>query len=348
MKRILTTRQIEKRLQIPDGSLGNMAFKVVDYSPVKGCEACAHNDDPQKRHQVTDAEYHSDPSFIPEVDDNYIMDPQQARKVLIALMLGVPMQAFGPTGSGKTTFFEQLSARLGREFRVIQCDEKITTKNLLGKQEVVVDETTGQSKTAFALGCVPLYIQHPGAVVLLDEYDDLGPGVGFCLQSLLHQNHPVLRIVELDEGGIFYPAEDLLIAATSNTVNGVDETGEYERVMQDKSQVDRFLCKIPFKAPDERAILAKRFGVANGGNLTDGVIDCLVAFTDKFRESPTLGKVYYLSTRRVIFMADVLSLTGDAGYALQYALLDELPAIQQQEAQLLATHQNLVSPTKRG
>jgi len=318
--------EIEKRLLLPVGSLElPKSFTLPRY------------DSDGVIHTEEDPNYRSNPEYVPEIDPTYVMQVEQATLALIACESGVPTQAYGVSGSGKTTFWEQFAGRLGRELRVIQCLKGMTEKTLLGKQDFVSDEKG--TRTPFALGPLPSYISYPGAIVLLDEQDVLDDAVGFVLQPLLKRGG-VLRISELGDNGNIYPAENVWVVSTTNTVNGVDETGTYTRTLQDASQVDRFLCKIPFPPPDERKILKGKWGEF----LADETIDALVRFAHGFRQSPELQSNLF-STRRLVFIGEIAAKYGSTELALRTALFNELPAGPLREtARNLAIHENLARP----
>ena len=323
----LTLAEIESRLLLPKGSLEAegipAAYTMTRYDP-DGVS-----------HEPADPAYRSNPDFVPEVEETYLMNPKQVASVLIAFDTGVPVQTFGVSGSGKTTFWEQFAGRLGRELRIIQCLRGMTERILLGKQDFASDENG--TRTGFSLGPLPTYIAFPGAIVLMDETDNLDDAIQFIMQPLLKRNG-VLRISELGDNGNFYPAQDVMIAATSNTINGVDETGMYTRAQQDFSQVDRYLCKIPFPPPDEKKILTSKFK-----RLAPETVEALVTFAKKFRETPELQS-HPLSTRRLVYIGEVTEKYGSSELALEHALFNELTPLLAASARNLAVHLSLCKP----
>lgn len=112
----------------------------------------------------------------------------------------------GEAGTGKNELVKYLAAKTGRPYFWFPCSRKMDPIELVTHYEFDTQEGSRKFFTDLAEG-----IQTPGAVVLIDEYNALNPGV----QALLHGLGDSNRMLEYD--GIRIPvAEDVLIVLAGN------------------------------------------------------------------------------------------------------------------------------------
>ena len=158
----------------------------------------------------------NDPT-APAVDHAYRFDQELLADVIAAHEGGTYCWSAGPAGTGKSTFWEQFAARLGRSFVQIVCDKTLSRLELFGGYQL------HNGSTRWEHGVLTLAIQRPGTVVLLDEPSAARPGELISLHGLLV---PGGRLT-LETGDVIYPADGVYFAAADNTAGRGDDTGQY-------------------------------------------------------------------------------------------------------------------------
>ena len=108
--------------------------------------------------------------LIPEEDPNYQFPPLIIHLLLWLISFGgkTPVCLSGPTGSGKSSIFTQIAARLRTRLYVVSCHENMQIEDLFGHY-VVSNGSTIWRDGPFIAGIK----DENSAFVLLDEYDSL-------------------------------------------------------------------------------------------------------------------------------------------------------------------------------
>ena len=193
----------------------------------------------------------NDPT-APAVDPAYRFDVEILADVIAAHDRGVFCWSAGPAGTGKSTFWEQFAARLGRAFVQIVCDKTLSRLELFGGYQL------NHGSTRWEHGVLTLAIQRPGTVVLLDEPSAARPGELIALHGLLV---PGGRLT-LETGAVIYPAEGVYFAAADNTAGRGDEPGQYvDTGPMNAAFVNRWGVTVMFEyltADVEAELLSKR------------------------------------------------------------------------------------------
>jgi MoxR-like ATPase len=139
------------------------------------------------------------------------------------------LNLWGPTGSGKSSFVDQMYARLGVPVIKVDCNEETETRDLLGGMQLVDGSTCpvpGPIAVAASMG-IP---------VILEEFDRMEPAKTVGLNGVL-SGGPV-RLV--DDPGVVYQRQDgFEIVVTTNTNLGRDPFGNYVGGKHDVSTLDR-------------------------------------------------------------------------------------------------------------
>lgn len=160
-------------------------------------------------------------SHIPPVDTAYRFD----RAVTLAIIAGFEhnrrVLIRGLHGSGKSTHFEQVAARLGWPMVRVNLDGHISRLDLIGRDAVVLEDN--KQVTRFQPGVLPWAIERPVALVF-DELDAGRPEVMFIIQRLLEANG---KFTLLDQNRVITPHSGFRLFATSNTAGLGDLTGLY-------------------------------------------------------------------------------------------------------------------------
>lgn len=90
----------------------------------------------------------------------------------------------GPTGSGKSSLVEQLTARLNWPCLTVSAHSRMEMPELTGYNLPVTDPVSGDLNTRFVDGPLTRAMRH-GFVFVLDEYDTLDPAVTVGLHAVL-------------------------------------------------------------------------------------------------------------------------------------------------------------------
>jgi cobaltochelatase CobS len=197
-------------------------------------------------------------SFIPAINEAYVIDKELASNVLRAWELNEKVLCFGPTGAGKSSLIEQLCARTKRPFIRVNCTGDMDSSMIFGQL------TAKDGSTHWVDGAVTEAVKY-GAVFAWDEWDVTPPEISMGLQWLLE-----------DEGKLFLkempgsttekqiiPHENFRIVAIGNTQGQGDESGAHAGTnVQNSATLDRFgtAVYIDYLRPDiEEKMLKNKF-----------------------------------------------------------------------------------------
>ena len=192
----------------------------------------------------------------PTPDLGYIW-PEHSASAFAALSQGGNVFLYGPAGTGKTTFAQQIAARYGRPFVRISCDDQTDAATLTG-----MTTPDGKGGTHFQDGQLAAAIRRPGTVILVDEPSIARPGALFVLQALLDDGR-ALNVAETGERIAAAPGVMFILADNTNGTG--DENGSYEgtrrlnRAFLDRADVTIKLDYMP--AAQEAQVIAARTGL---------------------------------------------------------------------------------------
>ena len=186
---------------------------------------------------------------VPAKLDTYIFRRSLLLRALRCLARGENLWLQGHTGSGKTTFVEQIAARLGWPVLRIALDSAIDRSELVGRTQLKPDGNGGTA-SEWLPGALERAI--PNAyILLLDEMDAGHPNSLYTLQPVLEGKGLTL----LEDGGRIVPYHPMTrIVATGNTAGSGDESGLYPacRILS-AATLDRFaeFIEVPYLTTDE-------------------------------------------------------------------------------------------------
>ena len=213
--------------------------------------------------------------LVPDIDSNYIFDPELVKSLLIANHMKANVYVWGYHGTGKTTLLEQVAARQGKPQMRVQHTINMEEGHVTGGYEVKGGETK------FNLGPLPLAMLH-GWDYLADEYDRGSPQVLSLYQAVL-EGKPLLIKEAPPEFRRIVPHAHFRFQATGNTNGAGDETGLYQGAsMQDAANFSRFGVTLMIdymEAKRERAV------VASQATINDKDAEKLVEFAGAVREN---------------------------------------------------------------
>ena len=206
--------------------------------------------------EITTWEWDAPHPHVPDRFDNYRFDVQKLAQYLYGLEHNLNQWLVGHTGTGKSTWVEQVCAHTGYPLQRMNFDADITRMEFVGSTQVVIDES-GKQVTKFVDGFLPRAMQMP-CVMLLDEADAIQGDVAYVLQAVLE--HKPFRLLE-DSGRLVDPDPHFRIVATANTVGQGDPTGLYSTAIKSQSTAQRnrynVFLEIDYMQVDDEIALCK-------------------------------------------------------------------------------------------
>lgn len=197
-------------------------------------------------------------TFIPIFDEHYSWPQEVLYPALLALKHGMKILTVGPTGSGKTTFWQNMAAMFNQPFYRLGGRGDMESDVILGRQDM-------QNGTMeFLLGeFTKAYIA--GYMILLDEPWKLPSHINMTFQRVFERN----GLLQIDEmrGDLkdkqFYPEPRTHLVLADNVVGTGDGADKYGATMiQDGSTINRMdmILHINYLSQEEEiAMLLSRF-----------------------------------------------------------------------------------------
>lgn len=262
------------------------------------------------------------PPCVPAIDPDYILRPQHLMSCIFSIVTNTNVVATGETGTGKTTLFEQVAARLRMPVEVINLDSEITRMDIMGRD--VLTTANGVSITRFEEGIVPRAMKRPGFLIL-DEFDFGRPDVMYALQRVLTGTGLTLT----EDGGRFIAPHPLFrIAATGNTKGQGDETGFYQGArIQSAALLNRFgvWTTVDYMGKAEvESLLKKRVEIATDdtvAQVSQYTIEHQRAFSERTVATPFSMRDAINLTRSIALFQGLMAKEHAAAKAIKQTVL---------------------------
>ena len=263
---------------------------------------------------------------VPDVDEAYRFNTPTTLAILAGFTHNRRVMIQGYHGTGKSTHFEQVSARLNWPCIRINLDSHISRIDLVGKDVITLRE--GKQVTEFREGLLPWALQHPTALVF-DEYDAGRPDVMFVIQRVLEVEG---KLTLLDQNRIIRPHPAFRLFSTTNTIGLGDTTGLYHGTQQiNQGQMDRWniVATLNYLAHDTEVgiVLAKApsYDTAEGRKLISSMVD----LADLTRAGFVAGDIStVMSPRTVITWAENAQIFDDVGHAFEVTFLNKCDEVE--------------------
>jgi cobaltochelatase CobS len=236
--------------------------------------------------------------MVPDIDPNYIFRIEHLLAFLFGLTTGKNTWLYGHTGTGKTTFVEQVAARIGYPVMRVNMDNDIERSDFLGS--TVLLEEKGATVSKFVEGVLPKAMQQP-CILLVDEMDFGKSGIMYVMQRALESKG--LLLTE-DHGRLVTPHENFRIVATANTRGQGDEYGCYPGArVQSNALLDRFTVWLHvdyMNEKEEKALLTSSYPT-----LDKTAVDQLTLFAKEIRKAFTNRELLMsISPRSLLSIAE--------------------------------------------
>lgn len=270
--------------------------------------------------------------LTPTLDPDYVFNPSLVRRALLSMAARESIMLVGDKGTGKSSFVQQLMARLNRPLLTINAGPGVDESYLLGCKTI----EDGSVKNVD--GMLSYAVRH-GIPVLIDELCTLRPGVLVSINDILQgddlitlKHHGIDPSVDprsiLDMDGtmsiVRHPAFRLF--ATDNTGGKSQKDGRFAGVNTQNSAVrSRFTSfKVTFMAPDQEVLA---LGKASDSQLGEDTIKSMIELGFRFRAAFEQGEAFdNLSFRELKRWAKKTALYGDINEAFVDAIYTNLEA----------------------
>lgn len=276
---------------IPSGTLNYKKAKDIFVSP-SGAKSDKLDFD------IPFFEWDAPHPMVPDIDPNYIFRIEHLLAFLFALTTGKNSWLYGHTGTGKTTFVEQVAARIGYPVMRVNMDNDIERSDFLGS--TVLLEEKGATVSKFTEGVLPKAMQQ-ACILLVDEMDFGKSGIMYVMQRALEAKG--LLLTE-DHGRLVKPHEQFRIVATANTRGQGDEYGCYPGArVQSNALLDRFTVWLHvdyMNEKEEKALLSSTYPT-----LDKTAVDQLTLFAREIRKAFTNRELLMsISPRSLLSIAE--------------------------------------------
>jgi len=268
-------------------------------------------------------------AFIPDKAKfaNYMPSPQKLEEYWVAYNMGDKTFATGPTGSGKSSFFEYWCAMVRQPFLRFNCREDMESSSIFG-QMTAKDGSTHWEDGLLTQGF------RDGAMLLLDEVSLMPAGISMGLQWVLEDGG---KLMLTDKPGT--PAEKLVepdvrgrICMADNTRGYGDDSGAYAGTnVMNTATLNRINTFMHFDYLDRNAEI--EILLAAYDDLTPQLAKKIVMFAELVRKNYDQDELDHTFSPR-----DLLGLTKKAlyfksfGKAVKMSWLEKFSGMEQQEA----------------
>lgn len=243
---------------------------------------------------------------VPAVNQDYIFRKEMLLKALRCLARNENFWCQGHTGSGKTTFIEQIAARLGWPVIRVAFDSNVDRSELVGRMQLTADGKGGTDSNWLHGALERAYSGN--YILLCDELDAGHPNALYTMQPMLE--HKPLLLLE-DGGRVVLKSALNRIVATGNTTGNGDPSGLYPacRILS-AATLDRFqeFIHVPYMTVDEESKL-----ITNSvPGLAKAIVQRLAKFANELRVAFVKGEfpVSYSPRRSVAFARAVDDFTN--------------------------------------
>jgi cobaltochelatase CobS len=256
--------------------------------------------------------------LVPKMDAKYVVQTEEAARLVAALMDGDRVLMSGPTGSGKSSLVKYSCAVVGAPFIRINMSADAESSVLFG-QLVARD-----GSTVWQDGPITEAVRY-GGVVLIDEWELMPPEIGMGLQNLM-EDDGYLFLKEMPGDTVdktILPHKNFRIVCAGNTVGQGDDTGGFSGTMvQNSATLDRFFTTIclDYLSPEhEVAIMTGKAGIKAS------VAKDMVKVAGLVRSAYNQRSINLtMSPRTLINWATKAEKYGDKCFAFRVAFFDKL------------------------
>lgn len=270
--------------------------------------------------------------FIPEADPGYVFNPDATLAVVAELFSDRPRKsvgvvlAHGPKGSGKTTLFQQICARINMPYLRVNGKEDAESAAYFGS--VKYDPVNGMGWADGPVTECAMY----GGLICCDEVSRNPSGINASLMAIAEKNS---KLYLADKPGkseekFINPHEWFRMAWTDNTELQGDTTGKYVGTnVQDEALIDRVATTIRLGYLDSAHEIAIITGKVK--EIDNFTAQKMVQLANMIRSSYDAGNVgFTMSPRGLLEWAEKIVFWDDERLAFKLSFHNKLTPSDQQ------------------
>lgn len=256
--------------------------------------------------------------FIPKVDNTYVFPPSETEAAVVAVMSNDRGLTIGPKGSGKTTLWQQICARMCIPWMRVNCRLDMESSMFFGTPSL------GGGSLGWVDGPLPLLGKH-GGMLTCDEISATPAGIAMALMSPLEPNGVIFVADKpVDTDRYITPHPWFRITATDNTALQGDTTGRYAGTnVQNEALIDRFSTAVRLNylsKEHEKAVIHSHVP-----NIPDDWCDHMLEVANIVRRAYDQGNMNFtMSPRGLVNWAKKVMYWGDLAKSFQLAFGNKL------------------------
>lgn len=279
--------------------------------------------------------------LAPKVQDGYVFNEKLLRRTLLSMRTRDSIMYVGDKGTGKSSFVQQLNARLNRPVININAGPGVDESYLVGCKTI-------ENGSVKAVDGVLSYAYRHGLTCLIDEICTLRPGVLVSINDLIqgdevvtlkhHGIDPSLdpkMLMGLNNGMTLVRHPAFRLFATDNTGGKQQKDPRFSGVNNQNSAVrSRFTSmKVGFMPADKE--LAALTNTLKSGVVENVHLAMMVEFAFRFRSAFEIGEAFdNISFRELRRWALKMEVYG----CIHESFMDAIYGNLEQSDQLLAEH----------
>lgn len=308
-KKSTATKKV-KKMEYPEGTV-RFSY-IFGFLPPSGID-----------HAVPEYKQHDWPTevrgLIPKVNEAFIFPPEETELAVLGIITGDKVLAVGPTGSGKSTLFQQICARLQIPFTRVNCREDMESSAIFGSI------TVSGGTMDWHDGPAAVHAKY-GGVLCVDEISAAPAGINMAMQSMLETGGVVYLADKpgTPEDKTIHPVKGFTVVATDNTELQGDTTGKYSGTnSQNMAMLDRFgtVVKLAYLSNDhELAVLKNQVP-----GLDESEAKLMIRLANVVREGFEKGLLQYtVSPRTLISWGQKAMVLDDLRLAFRASFYNKL------------------------
>lgn len=270
--------------------------------------------------------------LIPAWSENYVLNPDLTKTIMMAVETKTPIYLFGHSGVGKSSIVKQICAGTARRFFRFQHTVDTEESHIVGQWTVEAEVDSHGNKvsvTKFVLGPLAEAMLN-GWFYLADEIDRSSPTVLSAYQAIL-EGEPLIIKNAPPHLRTIKPHPLFAFAATGNTNGTGDQTGLYQATLvQDAATIERFGVVAKVDYPPEKQEIAM---IAAATGLSDADAKKIRTFAHEIREKAFPNQVSLtIGPRVAINIAKMGMMKADFVEGAIYAYCNRLPDAEREAA----------------